>query len=393
MTSPEIKQNRSCTRSFTQSLQGELDQISEKCKSCKLCKKECAFLRKYGTPKEIADTFAFSSQQNSQMAFECSLCKLCNAVCPFDADPAALFLEMRRYAFHKGWGTSTQHNKLVNFEKRGTSKRYSLYALPKNCTTVLFPGCALSATRSATVKRLFSHLKTSDKNLGLVLDCCTKPSHDLGRDFYFQTMFNEMKQFLTKNGVTKVLVACPSCYAVFTKYGDGIDTKTVYQELLDIGLPAEVEGHYHKEGSIKATFHDSCTARFEEHIHHSVRALATKAGIDLEEMPHHGKKALCCGEGGGACFISPDFITNWKEMRKEEMNESLVLTYCAGCANFIGQKKTNHILDMIFSPEILKEKTAKVTKAPFTYLYRLALKRWAKRTIKIEIQRERGIIR
>jgi hypothetical protein len=31
--------------------------MSEKCIKCKLCQKECAFLRKYGKPKDIADAY------------------------------------------------------------------------------------------------------------------------------------------------------------------------------------------------------------------------------------------------------------------------------------------------------------------------------------------------
>lgn len=368
----------------THALQSELDQISEKCKSCKLCRKECAFLQKNGSPKKIAANFNFSTSHNAQMAFQCSLCKLCTAVCPFDADPSSMFLEMRRYAYKNGWGELPQHARLINFEKRGTSKRYTLYTLPSDCTTVLFPGCALSATRPAIVKKLFTHLNEKYKNLGLVLDCCTKPSHDLGRQRYFLAMFGKMKQFLTENGITKVLVACPSCYSVFKTYGDGLETKTVYEELVDLGLPTDSDNNCGQ-----AEFHDSCTTRFDENIHRSVRVLATQTGIDLQEMTHHGNKALCCGEGGGACFISPELISNWRTKRTEEMNNRLVLTYCAGCANFIGRRKASHILDMIFSPEIKKGKKAKVARAPFTYLSRLALKRWARKNIKTGISRER----
>ena len=78
-----------------------------------------------------------------------------------------------------------------------------------------------------------------------------------------------------------------------------------------------------------------------------------------------------------------------EEQTKKEMKSRLVLTYCAGCTNFIGEKKASHILDMIYSPEIQNGEKAKVAKAPFTYLHRLALKRWAKKNIKTEISRER----
>lgn len=38
-------------------LQTDLKTISEKCINCELCQKECAFLKKYGKPKDIADSY------------------------------------------------------------------------------------------------------------------------------------------------------------------------------------------------------------------------------------------------------------------------------------------------------------------------------------------------
>jgi len=104
---------------------------------------------------------------------------------------------------------------ILGYEKRGTSKRYSYYAFPENCSTVLFPGCALPGTRPDKVKSLFAHLQKTIPNLGIVFDCCTKPSHDLGRDIHFQAMFNELQNYLLQNGIKNILVACPNCYRVF----------------------------------------------------------------------------------------------------------------------------------------------------------------------------------
>ena len=72
--------------------------ISEKCIKCELCQQECAFLAKYGQPKEIADALDPFENKSQTLAFECSLCRLCAAVCPVDIDPSGLFLAMRREA-------------------------------------------------------------------------------------------------------------------------------------------------------------------------------------------------------------------------------------------------------------------------------------------------------
>ena len=53
---------------------------------------------------------------------------------------------------------------------------FSYYALPEGCNTVFFPGCTLSGTRSEKVILTYQRLKKSIPSLGIVLDCCTKPS-------------------------------------------------------------------------------------------------------------------------------------------------------------------------------------------------------------------------
>ena len=70
--------------------------IQEVSAGCGAYQKECAFLSKYGTPKEIAEAYASLGTQSLQMAFECSLCGLCSALCPRQIDPAKMFADMRR---------------------------------------------------------------------------------------------------------------------------------------------------------------------------------------------------------------------------------------------------------------------------------------------------------
>jgi len=175
-----------------EAIDNSIREISEQCIECGICVKQCAFLKQYGTPKKIADNWQSQHEQAATIAFACSLCSLCTAVCPVKIDPKKMFLEMRRYAVASGNADFTKQKLLVNFEKRGTSKRYTFYGLPAGCDTLLFPGCALAGSRPQRVMQLFNHLQDFFPNLGIVLDCCTKPSHDLGRSAYFHAMFSEM---------------------------------------------------------------------------------------------------------------------------------------------------------------------------------------------------------
>lgn len=149
-------------------LANELHLHSDKCIECKLCRKECNFLQKYGTPKQIADTYAAASAENQLMPFECSLCGLCATVCPTGINPASMFLEMRKEYAENGLNDFSGHSAILAYERKGASKRYSYYGLPVGCDTVMFPGCTLPGTRPGKVQALFTHLqkKHSDPRHG-----------------------------------------------------------------------------------------------------------------------------------------------------------------------------------------------------------------------------------
>ncbi len=371
---------------YRQSLSDELQDNAAGCIECKLCVKECPFLKKYGTPKHIAIAYDPETAASQTMPFECSLCGLCAAVCPpqIGLNPAKMFLEMRRESVERGAGDFGEHGVILGYERRGTSKHYSYYALPEDCDTVFFPGCTLPGTRPDKVMRLFEHLEKNIPTLGIVLDCCIKPSHDLGRDKHFQAMFQEMRTFLLEHGVKNILVACPNCYRVFQQYGQGFTVKTIYEYLESHELPqtAKVKG--------SVTIHDPCGTRFDETVHKAVRRIAGQKGLSLVEMKHQGEKTLCCGEGGSVGCLMPDLSEGWGIRRKDEARGTRILTYCAGCANFLGTKTpTSHIVDLLFDPEATLAGQAKVSKAPWTYLNRIRLKKQFKKKIEAAVSRER----
>lgn len=366
-------------------LDASLREMTEQCVECNICVKQCAFLSKHGTPKSIAENWQPQNEQSLTMAFECSLCSLCTAVCPVDIDPKHMFLEMRHYAVAADKVDLKKQRLLLNFEKRGTSKRYSFYGLPEGCDTVLFPGCALSGSRPNRVIQLFDHLQNFFPNLGVVLDCCTKPSHDLGRSDYFHAMFADMQQYLSRQNIKTVLVACPSCYAVFSQYGNDLTIRSVYDLLAKENWQSGA-----KFTAETVTIQDSCVARYEKDTQNSVRSLIQAKGVTLEEMKHHGKKTLCCGEGGGAHFVSPDLAGNWCKMRKSEVGGKRIITYCAGCAHFLSKVgPTAHLLDLIFDPAVTLAGKAKVSRSPFTYLNRILLKRRFRKKQNYAVKRER----
>jgi hypothetical protein len=133
-----------------------------------------------------------------------------------------MFLALRNEAVVRGQGEFRKHRVLKSYERRGNSPLFSWYGLPRGCTTIFFPGCALPGTRPERIIDLYTELRRQIPQLGLVLDCCTKPSHDLGQQGYFKYQFSVLRRTLVEEGIKEVLLACPNCFCMFNDYGAGL---------------------------------------------------------------------------------------------------------------------------------------------------------------------------
>jgi Fe-S oxidoreductase len=362
----------------------QLGLVSSECTQCQTCVTECGFLKNHGDPKKIADNYNSSDKLCFELPFACSLCDLCTAVCPQGISPAKMFLEMRREAFDRDEATFPEHRALRKYEKRGTSKRFSWYALPENCDTIFFPGCSLSGSRSTTTLKVYEALQKAIPNIGMVLDCCTKPSHALGDEDYFSAMFGEMKHYLLTHGIKTVLIACPNCHKVFNDYGTEFNTRTVY-EILD-----KVDAAVTKEWSETVTVHDPCTARFNIPAQTAVRSLLKNQGLKVEEQSHSGKTTFCCGEGGAVSCLAPELAKNWGKKRVKEADGQRIISYCAGCTQTLGaHAETSHILDLLFAADSTESRKSKIDKTPVACFKRLKLKKHLQQSITAAVTRER----
>ncbi len=360
-----------------------LEKVSETCTDCGLCRKECGFLEKYGSPKEIADRYDATTKEGQVLSFECNLCRLCDAVCPFEVKPSEMLLEMRRESVDRGAGSFPEHTVLLDYEKRGMSKRFTWYGLPAGCRTVLFPGCAMPGTRPARTRQLFESLRKQDPAIGIVLDCCGKISHDLGRESFFKAMFDEMTSYLLAQGVKEVLVVCPNCHDIFSRCGNGLNIRMVYE-----ALPENVVAGVSKGQNI--VIHDPCGVRFHTDTHTTVRRLVGMTGVSSQEMKHSAERTLCCGSGAGVNVLSPELADRWLERTWKEAGDCRIVTYCCGCAGRLsGKAPAVHALDVLCEPEAALAGKVPVSKAPFTYLNRLRIKHYFKKAVNAATTRER----
>lgn len=330
-----------------------------------------------GFPGEIGTEYLEGKGRHLHAAYSCSLCKLCTARCPKKLPVAEMFLQFRRIAVERGEGRFKEHLPLRFFEKLGSSPVFSKTLLPAGCTAVFFPGCTLPAIRPRQTLKLFHALSQKNATLGILLDCCNKPSHDLGEQKDFLKRFSRKVALLQQKGIRRIITACPSCLQIFRRYGEGLEVSFAYTELeVDAGRVERCHDSKEKITTLPPqsyTIHDPCTVRFDVEMHQSVRRFARTRDKNITEMEHNGQHTLCCGEGAGsACFADSPAHT-WTRRRTAEAGSRRVLSYCAGCTIRLKSCKTQHLLDILFPSS---RDCARRARPFFTYLNRLRFKRW-----------------
>ena len=381
----------------TPPLDEQIMAMASGCTRCGACATRCAFLQEYGLPGEIAA--ACSVGQSKVDPFACSLCNLCAALCPEKLEPGDLFLELRRQAAASPDFDLCPYRSLLSYERLGASPLFAAQELPTGCQSVFFPGCTLPGTRPQSTHQLFARLRELRPNLGLVLNCCHKPSHDLGRQGYFNQHFSALRQELLKRGVREIVVACPNCYKVFLRYGGKLQVKSAWELLADHQPPKSrpsvddgVDHWIHGESgpmtshgatiepqaisATRVTIHDPCPLRHLSELQYAVRRLAASRGLEVKEMKSSGRRTLCCGEGGAVGRLYPELAAKWGEMRLQQADELPVLTYCAGCAGFLKKAgmSTIHLADLLADPASALKGKAPVSTGLKTYLNRLLFK-------------------
>lgn len=337
------------------------------CTGCGKCLAVCPFLKAYGTPKAIAEN-ASDLRQLSGIAYRCSLCRLCNEICPEGFDLPAFFLDIRRAATDAGAVSWRPYLPMLFYEGVGRSRLFSLELLPPGCDTVFFPGCALPGAYPEETLALFDLLGQHTPRLGLILGCCGKLSHDLGRETVFTSHLRTFLSHLASRRVTTLITACPSCAELFRTSAPGLTVATVYQILADQSEPVPPS----QERAV--TVHDACALRCDSATHQAVRRLLSGLGYRIEEMDHSRQQTLCCGQGGMVTAIDRPLAAARTEKRLSESRNLQVVVYCAGCAaSFAKATPTLHLAQLLTtSGQTTLPKPPAFP--PFTYWNRLRLK-------------------
>ena len=324
---------------------------------CLECVKVCAYLKHFGSyPKKYAReiynnaSIVMGSRQANKLINSCSLCGLCEAVCPEDFAMQTLCLEARRDMVQKGRMPPSAHEFALLDMAFSNSEQFAMTRHEpgqETSASVFFPGCQLSASAPAMVKRVYAHLRRIlSGGVGLMLGCCNAPAFWAGQEDRFQTEFSRLCDQWIALGRPEIILACSTCYRIFQTHLPEAKIMSLWHVLEEKGLPVDL---CVKHGAVPLAVHDPCTTRHEPGIQQSVRSLLRRLGQPFEELELGRSYTECCGFGGLMQNANPD-LAKTVVKRLSGKSPADYLTYCAGCRDNLAAsgKRAVHILDLVF---------------------------------------------
>lgn len=315
-----------------------MDDFTQTCTGCGICREACPFLIEYGSPDEIL-------AGRPEVSFYCASCRRCDTSCPLGLSPSAAFSETKermvrehkipppvQKALNGAWG----------FAKAGHGFPFSFY---QSAETVFWPGCALAANRPSLVREICAVLSRHlDTKIGLALDCCYDPVYGLGDTQTALNALQDINKRLQASGVRQVITGCLNCHKLLLLHLQ--DIKVVF--ILEL-LPVEL---FEKKWASAAYLHHPCpSSRWEGTMQTAqdvFSVLSTPQG-DKKSVSVKPSEAICCGNGGGLSSSLPSLAARFLNAIVEEADTDTIVTYCSGCQNrFLNQGATSvHLLECL----------------------------------------------
>ncbi|MGB8990871.1 MAG: FAD-dependent oxidoreductase [Desulfobaccales bacterium] len=322
---------------------------------CSQCVKNCPFLQHYVkqfpyTEKELVRLLDDRGLADPLISYSCHYCGLCQAVCPKDLHAGQTCLATREALVARGQGPLPPHKGIQNYVKWGSSSTFAL-SRPDPATgkavRIFFPGCSLAGHATAVVKAAYAYLHRQLPDTGIMLNCCGAPSYFMGEKEVMLRVIGKVRGELDRLGAREVIVACTHCFVTFQEFLPEVKTRSIYEVLNEVGLPAGASSTTPGIFNIQ----DACGARQAPQIHAAVRQLVRDLGHAIEEMPHNREHSICCGSGGMVPAVAPELAKQMTDFRLSEATRDLV-TYCASCRARLAKTghPTLHVLDLLFNP-------------------------------------------
>ncbi|NTW71983.1 MAG: NAD(P)-binding protein [Eubacteriaceae bacterium] len=330
----------------------EAKQESDRCLQCDCdrCLTSCEMLKRFGkAPRKMAIEVYTDTRVNPPLSthtltretYSCNQCGHCKSICPEQVDIGAMLRFSRAARFKDSAYPAALHDYWLR-EMDDSTTEGAFSSPPKGregCDYAFFPGCQLGSSNPEHVFRSFEFLKVH-YDAGIFISCCGAPAYWAGDEERMREHIDRLRNTWFELGEPTLVFACATCKNVFELFLPEIKGVSLYELLENVDFTIS-----NSEFSEAVVF-DPCASREDARMQASVRHLAQKAQMSLEELKDPNR---CCGYGGLIRLANPELYEEVTK-RRSEASDKPYIVYCANCREVFAHRKKEcaHILDVVF---------------------------------------------
>lgn len=347
------------------------------CMECGRCTEVCPAwnVGKVLNPKQVVQDIRSTLANGANIAesvgeealWQCTTCNACVEACPVLIRHVDLIVDARRWLVAEGKLSGTG---AVMLRQVGSTDH--AWGQPRNSREdwmkgldiplcrdgvefefLFWVGCAGATDPGAvkTTKAVAALLKKAGVKfacLGQEEACTGDPARRVGDEFLFQEKAMGNLSTLQRYGVTKVVTACPHCFNTMKNEYGALEGAPA--EPLEVWHHSQLFAQLIGEGRLKPAdgggivFHDPCylgrinnesdapRAVFGEETHFNEHAHVPNPKLrNLIDPPHHARKTLCCGAGGGRMWMEEPPDQRPANRRAQELVDTGAETVAVAC--------------------------------------------------------------
>ena len=275
-----------------------------------------------------------------EILWSCTSCGACVQECPVLNEHVDTIVDMRRYLVSEGRLDSKAQDALKSLGRYGNSFGQSERARVKWAQTLepkikdarkgpveylWFVGdyASYNPALTETTQRTAKVFQKAGIDFGILYEAERNAGNDVrrvGEEGLFEMLVEKNGVVLRKCDFKAIVTTDPHSYNTLKhEYpADVINGRPVlhYTELLDQMI---VSGKltFSKRLGYKVTYQDPCYLGRYNRVYDAPRRVIEATGCEIIEMPRNGKRALCCGAGGGRIWMEEKDI-------KERPSESRI---------------------------------------------------------------------